>query len=390
MQTRTRIILQSLTLSTALVTMAGLTSSGCHALGGVQPTASAVGGGACAADFSAKMKSLQTSVDGLAKVSAEIRGDVFLACQNIANDLGAAGVPAVKPASATDDDVKTACDLAKGAIDAQVSAGVKITLAVEPGYCEVAADAQLSCEAKCDVSGGCDPGSVEVRCEPGQLAGECTAECSGQCRAEANVAVACEGSCQGTCTGECSGTCAAQDGNGGCAGACDGTCKGTCSGTCDIEAGAKVACNGTCKGACSVDFTAPSCEGALTPPKCDIDADCEAGCDGQAKFEAECVPPRVAVAVDGSASSKLASTLETNLPAIVSVAGTRGQLVSSATGDVAKAFGDAVAELADLPGCLLVFAGDFAGKVATSVEASASVSVSVSASASVAGSARAG
>jgi hypothetical protein len=388
MRTNKLNFLKSLTTSTLLLAATmGLTSSGCGILGAVED----IGDGlSCEADFEAKMDSLQASVDGLISVSGDIRADVFLACQNIANDLGADGVPAMDPSSATDSDLETACSLAQGAIDAEISAGVTIDLVIEPGYCQVAADAQISCEASCDVSGGCDPGSIDVRCEPGQLSGECSAECSGECRAEANVDIACEGTCQGTCSGGCEGTCAVDDGMGGCAGECEGTCSGSCSGTCQIDAGASVTCEGTCKGDCSVEFTAPSCEGELTPPSCDIDADCQAGCDGQAKFEAECVPPTISVAVNAMANASLQGTLEANLPAILSVVDTRGALMVDAAGTVATSFGNVVAELATLPGCLLVYSGDFAAQASASVEASASVSVSVTASASVGASAKGG
>ena len=388
MRTNKLNFLKSLTTSTLLLAATmGLTASGCITS---DPFDDIGAGFDCEADFEAKMDSLQASVDGLISVSGDIRADVFLACQNIANDLGADGVPAMDPSSATDSDLETACSLAQGAIDAEISAGVTIDLVIEPGYCQVAAEAQLSCEASCDVSGGCDPGSIDVRCEPGQLSGECTAECSGECRAEDNVDIACEGTCQGTCTGGCEGTCAVDDGMGGCAGECEGTCSGSCSGTCQIDAGASVTCEGTCKGDCSVEFTAPSCEGELTPPSCDLDADCQAGCDGQAKFEAECVPPAISVAVNAMANASLQGTLEANLPAILSVVDTRGALMVDAAGTVATSFGNVVAELTNLPGCLLVYSGDFAAQASASLEASASVSVSVTASASVGGSAKAG
>jgi hypothetical protein len=388
MRTNKLNFLKSLTTSTLLLAATmGLTSSGCGILGAVED----IGDGlSCEADFEAKMDSLQASVDGLISVSGDIRADVFLACQNIANDLGADGVPAMDPSSATDSDLETACSLAQGAIDAEISAGVTIDLVIEPGYCQVAADAQISCEASCDVSGGCDPGSIDVRCEPGQLSGECSAECSGECRAEANVDIACEGTCQGTCSGGCEGTCAVDDGMGGCAGECEGTCSGSCSGTCQIDAGASVTCEGTCKGDCSVEFTAPSCEGELTPPSCDIDADCQAGCDGQAKFEAECVPPTISVAVNAMANASLQGTLEANLPAIWSMANERGTLTADAAGTVATAFGNVAAELATLPACLLVYTSDIAGQASASLDASVSVSASFSASANVAGSANAG
>jgi len=388
MRTNKLTFMKSLTTSTLLLAATmGLTSSGC----GLGAALEDIGDGlSCDADFEAKMNALEASVDGMIAVSGDIRADVFLACQNIANDLGADGVPTVDAASATDNDLEAACNLAKGAIDAEISAGVTIDLVVEPGYCTVAADAQFSCEASCDVSGGCEPGSIDLRCEPGQLSGECSAECSGECRAEANVDIACEGTCEGSCSGMCNGTCAVDDGMGGCAGECEGTCSGSCSGTCQIDAGASVSCEGTCKGDCSVEFTAPSCEGELTPPSCDIDADCQAGCDGQAKFEAECVAPAISVTVNAMANVSLQATLEANLPAIWGVANERGQLMLTATGGVANAFGDAVVELTTLPGCLLVFAGDFAAQASASLDASVSVSVNVSVSADVAGSANAG
>jgi hypothetical protein len=342
--------------------------------------------GECDPNLAVKFKALNAAVNGLVTVSGEIKAGLAVACASIATDLGATDVPDVGDGSGvSDDDLKAACASASASLDAEVQAGVTIALSIEGGSCEVNAEAQFSCEASCDVSGGCEPGSIDIRCEPGQLSGECTAECSGSCTVETG-SVTCEGKCGGTCEGECSGMCEGGSGMNQCNGNCSGSCTGECSGTCEVVA-PSASCSGSCKGECSVSFTAPSCEGTIEPPSCDLDVDCQAGCDGQAKFEAKCTPPKVTVNISGGASANLKTTLEANFPAIIELGETKAKLVVNAAGDVASAFGSAAAAIVTAPACALEFGADFGASIAGSVEASASVSVSVSASASVSGSA---
>ena len=136
----------------------------------------------CDPDLAAKFNALNDAATGLVAVSKEIKGGLAVACANIATDLGAADVPDVGDGSSvSDEDLTAACNAATASLDAEFQAGVQIIVTVDGGGCEVNAEAQFSCEASCDVEGGCSPGSIDVRCEPGKLSGECSAECSGSC-----------------------------------------------------------------------------------------------------------------------------------------------------------------------------------------------------------------
>ena len=364
-------------LAAAPVLLAGLTapvlfSSGC-------------GDDACDAQIAVRFETLQVAAEGLMNASAELKGSVGLACATIADDLGATDVPTVSDwSTASDDDIEAACGSAQASIQAELDANVTITLAIEGGKCEVNAEAQFDCEASCSVEGGCDPGTVEVRCDPGELSGECSGTCTANAYCEGSATV--EAECSGECGGNCTGTCDGNDVDGA---KCEGRCEGKCTGSCHLAADANINCGGNvdCKGGCNVAYTAPSCEGTLEPPSCDIDADCQAGCEGQANFEAECTPPSVSVEITGNAHANLQATLEANLPEIFSAFELRGKLVLDAAGGVAQAFGGAVEAMISIPACVLNYGSDFAASVAGSAEASASVSVSVSASAEVGGTA---
>jgi hypothetical protein len=333
-----------------------------------------------------RIEAFQLAVDALANVSGEIKGNIAGACIKIANDLGAEGVPADMGAQTSDDDLTTACDLASASIDAELQGGVSISLQIVGGECHVNAEAQFNCEASCQVDASCQPGSIEARCDPGELSGECSAECSGSCTVETG-SVECEGGCSGTCEGMCTGTCDGMENNANCMAKCEGTCMGSCTGTCEVVA-PSATCEGSCKGGCSVAYTAPQCEAELTPPSCEVDADCQAGCSGSAEIEAECTPPSITVEIEGHA--ELAATLEANLPAIFLLFSVQGEIVGTAAADIAsKATGVFEGVVSDA-GCALQYGASVGASFAGSVEASASVSVSVEASADVSGSASGG
>jgi hypothetical protein len=338
----------------------------------------------CAADVQAKVKAFQGAVDALVAVSAEMKAAIAVSCAKIATDLGATDVPDVsKPETLTDDDLQKACDAATLKLDAELQAGAEISLEIVGGECHVNASAQLSCEASCSVEGGCDPGSIDIRCEPGELSGSCEAECQGSCTVTSG-SVSCEGGCSGTCQGDCSGECATTDGGGKCAGKCEGTCKGECTGTCEVVP-PSAKCEGSCKGGCSIAYKAPQCEGELKPPSCDINAECKGGCNAQGQLDAECTPPKIKVTVTGGANGNLAATLEANLPEIFLAFKVQGGLFLDAAAYVAETAVDVAGAVITIPACVLVFGADLATKFGASVEASVSVSVSVEASASVGG-----
>ncbi|HWA75183.1 MAG TPA: hypothetical protein VG937_22755 [Polyangiaceae bacterium] len=347
-------------------------------------------------DLQAKIDALGTASADLATVAGSMKAKLVVACSKIAGTTA--------PASPTDDDVTTACNAASAKIDANLTAAATIT--VVPGKCEVAAQAQLNCEASCQVDASCKGGDITARCEPGKLSVECSGSCEGSlsCEASANASVECEGACngtcsgtcEGTCNGTCTGTCSVKNADGSCAGSCTGTCEGTCSasckgsckGSCTYEANATAMCDATarCQGTCTGEAKAPKCEAELTPPECQVDADCQAGCSGQASLKAECTPPTVVIS--GVADADFAATLTANLPTVLEVAA-QGELVVDAAGDVVQAAGNLVAEIPSAPTCVAQFTGKLKAQIEGAVEASASVNVSVMASAKVSTSASA-
>jgi hypothetical protein len=362
-----------LPLGLAVIAMPGLTATGCGAL---DPSS-------CDETIAARIQSFTAAVDALVKVSGELKSSVGASCVAIAKDLGQVDVPELGDPTDPmfDQNLQAACKLANAGIDAELKAGAKLAIEVVGGQCTIAANAQLSCEASCTVSGTCDPGTVELRCEPGELSGSCEAECQGSCTVTTG-SVECEGECSGSCNGQCDGVCAAKDGSGKCVGKCEGSCKGSCTGTCTVVP-PSAKCSGSCKGGCSVDYKAPVCEGKLEPPKCDIDADCQAGCNAQAQLEAECTAPEIKVTVEGGVSGNLGTTLEKNLPALYTAAVDQGQKVIDAAVDVAERSGPAAAAVLDSVGCVAQFGADVAAQFEAAASASISVSVSIQASAEV-------
>ena len=344
----------------------------------------------------AKIDALGTASADLATVAASMQNKLVVACSKIA------GAPA--PSYPTDDDVTELCEAASAEIKANLTAAATIT--VVPGKCEVAAEAQLNCEAKCQVEASCEGGDVTARCEPGKLSVECGGSCEGSltCEASANASVECEGACngtcsgtcEGTCNGTCDGTCSVKGADGKCAGTCSGTCEGTCSasckgsckGSCTYDANATVECDATarCQGKCTGEAKAPKCEAELTPPKCEVDGDCQAGCSGQANLKAECTPPTIVIS--GVADADFAATLTANLPAVIEV-WNQSKLVVESTEALITATGNLVAEIPSAPVCVARFTGDLKAQIEGAVEASASVNVSFMASAKVSGSASA-
>ena len=248
---------------------------------------------------------VQALVDAAARLevkAVEMEAVLTAACKNIAEADGdrlATGISAVD-----------ACVKASALIDAQGS----FSIVAIPPKCTVNVDAQLGCEASCQVEASCDPGDIDVRCEPGKLSVECEpVECTGEisCSAEVGATIACTGECSatcegsctaeisGTCEGTCNGKCNGQDSSGACNGTCEGTCEGsfkgecygtcegTCNATCSASASAEFECSSTarCTGGCTAaDFKAPRCEAEIKPPNCDVDASCQASCDADASL----------------------------------------------------------------------------------------------------------
>jgi hypothetical protein len=379
----------------------------------------------------AKAKAFVQAAADLQAVATSMSADVKTACANIATALGVTNTWAsLSGNAAISNGQKTgACDQASAAMTAvlQANAGTSIVVTVSGGQCSVNADLQTSCESNCQAAVTCVEPSLDIRCDPGQLAGQCSGTCyaSATCEGSATVAAVCQGTCSATCTGTCSGGCQGTitggctgtcegkcdgvttpaGGQANCAGTCEGTCSapaatatckgrcaasctGTCSGNCKLDATANINCgaNVNCKGGCSAAYTAPRCETELRPPACAGDANCQAGCSARAQLAAQCAPPTVDVLVIGSAPAilNLRVVLEANLPRLWLAAQTQGHLAANGAAKLAATGPAVVSSAASLGGKAVACVAVAASSTAS---ASASVSVSVSASASVSGSA---
>lgn len=290
-------------------------------------------------DAAAKLKSAVKASVELKGISAKIRGDLKTACGNLATDLGA------DPGNSA----QSACEAAAKAIEEiKAQAGGKFSLELVPPQCSASIEAMGSCAAECDAS--IDPGSVDIKCEGGELSGQCDAKCTGSCYAEAgaNCSGTCRGECtadfRGTCNGECDGKCdgkptgGAASCKGKCEGACSatgkGTCKGQCKGKCELKGAAN--CEGTCTGKCSVTMTQPRCTGEIVPPE--MSAECKAECDAQLSADLHCTQPSVGAkftgAKDAEAAAKLSAALRAHLPAILKVSMGMKNSVVKASGNI--------------------------------------------------------
>jgi hypothetical protein len=340
----------------------------------------------------------------LARFAARLDADLKVACGGMAKDLGK---------GAEFESGSAACKAAMeglGELRGQIGGEIKIDVNFEPPVCTASVDAYANCVAECDVN--VEPGSLDVKCEGGELVGKCDASCTGTCHFEA--AATCEGTCSGACTadfkgtcgGECNGKCDGKTSEGAsCAGTCEGSCtanaKGSCGGSCDgsCEMAAAGSCDGQCQGECTVDFDAPRCTGEIVPPK--ASADCDASCKADVQAEFECIPPKLAINIDSNgnaeAIAKYKTVLTTHLPGVLNIAVGMKDEAAKAAADVTavvkgvkttvgklKSSGPQVA--AKVTACVTApFA--MAVKAAASISASVSVSVDVSASASASGSA---
>lgn len=340
----------------------------------------------CGADVVAEVDALLDATTALTANVTTLEGDILVACKNIAQDLTGTRP---NPTGTLDEQVQAACTAARDAIAAQVSGGAQITFAYAAPVCHVDASAQLSCEASCDVNATCNEGTVEVRCDPGDLSVICTGMCQAGAVCEATVmapTVTCQGSCDGVCTGMCNG------GTQNAAGECTGTCSGTCTGNCTIQQGsAGVSCGAyaRCRGGCSVTGTEPRCESTLNPPSCAVDADCQGACEASGNFSASCEPGTVQVFITGGTNATaLTNTLEANLGVFLEIrdglqtfVADAATIANSASGVAASLQGSALCALSQVT--QLAASAQDALAVATSLEVTVSVSVMVTASAGV-------
>lgn len=292
------------------------------------------------------------AVADVAGVASSAVEDITTACRAIAQDLDApkdaqTSADATTPRRAK---MEAWCSLAISVIGSvRQKARGSLTFEATPPRCSLSMRAKASCQAQCSGSAACD-----LKANPPRCSGSLKVACKGECRAKANATLHCEGRCSGTCRGACTasgavagqckghceGTCSADATGGGngttASGECDGFCKGKCTMRADAPA---VACDGACEGECSAsctgtaevaatcdgecatDFEPISCEGGKLEGGCQVDAKCDANCDASLKAKAQCSPPEVAVVLDGAAdvqaASKLTTTLEANLPVLL-------------------------------------------------------------------------
>jgi hypothetical protein len=337
--------------------------------------------GVCSADLQAKVASLTAASEALIAASDGLKEEVATACYNIASDLDVPDIEPV-PAEITDDYVNTICTAAATAINEQVAAATAVDVIVQGGYCTVDAQAQLDCEAECQIEGECDPGSIETRCDPGYLSVECNGACEADawCEGSVEFEANCNGQCSGMCKGQCGDVATPAEGQ-----ECTGVCNGTCTGECHLAADADLECGASvrCRGGCTTDYQAPRCETTIEEPVCNVDADCNAGCQGQASFEATCTEPEVLVVVTGDVDEDFVSTMTENFPAIYNAFVTYGPTILEQAAAVATAAADVANAAGENALCNFLVTVDTSAALLGSYNAYTSVQVTVDVSVSV-------
>lgn len=299
---------------------------------------------------------LRASAD-LRAASGETKIAMRNACAGIARDLGAEDT--WSPLG--DDDASVsgaqgtgACDVARAQIEAVMRKNVaaNFALLLAHGTCRQDFKAQTDCEAACSTRSKCEPGDLETRCAPADLAVSCDGLCNGTCEGTAAAPASCRGKCEGQCRGECAGTCVDGSGSvstsgGACEGKCAGICTGQCGGDCRIEDDKGLECGAgiACRAGCGVHHTDARCEGEIAAPACKLDPTCFESCRAIVAVKAQCERPAVRLLADvrGNAEAeKLVATIEKNLAVIVSLADEQGRFMVKAANALA-ATGQALA-----------------------------------------------
>jgi hypothetical protein len=374
----------------AFVVVAALSNGGCSAASTALQAAQGCDefpSAASTLQLDANTQAFVQATADLISITGTLESSVYTACANMAKDLGVTDSWSAQPS--LDAQMQAACTAAQTAIAALLSADggaqaqAQCTLNFSGGECTVNVDAEASCYAMCSGSASCTPPTANVACQPGDLSVECDGMCEANAVCEGSVmaAATCNGSCSGACTGMC-------DANAASGSHCAGVCSGTCTGECKIQAGAMVSCgaNVRCRGGCTTTGTAPQCEGEITPPSCQTNAQCQASCQGNVEATATCTPPAATLDCGASASSNLQAlitTVSTNMPAILSAITDQGDLAVKAAVQVGKTAAVVTNNLASLTGKAVACAGV---ALKGAVNASYSVQVTFTASASVSGS----
>jgi hypothetical protein len=255
----------------------------------------------CRGDFgttaaAAKIETFMRAAAAFSDAAIAIQNDLLAACQRMGRALGMAEADL---AGSGPEGTRTVCgavhDRYRRELQAIRSAtSVRVEVQSRPPHCEVSMNAYARCAAECEAR--VDPGSVEVRCEGGELRGRCSGTCTGRCAAEVS------GRCSGTCEGICEGRCAATAADGSCAGACEGTCRGEC------VVDAQASCSGECRGGCSVEMQEPYCTGRVRPAS--ASARCRAACDAELEAQARCTPGEARLNVSGGVDPAMRPRVE--------------------------------------------------------------------------------
>jgi hypothetical protein len=323
----------------------------------------------------------------LATVASSAEAAILAACIGIDTDLQITDTWSAMKADggSTDAETTEACTQASNKIQAVLTgaASAGCELVISRGYCTIDAQAQASCEATCTGMKSCTAGDVTMSCTPAKLTGECNGFCKAGAYCEGSVTT--QASCQGSCEADCTGMC---DSNPCQATHCKGVCAGMCTGQCQVATNDTVMCGAQvrCRGGCEVAYTAPACETTVTPPACTVTEQCQSSCTSNVEAKAVCTQPGVSLECSGTISSDLQlvqATIKKNLPSIILLVQTQGQLVLDAANQVAMTGQVVGNEVTSLGGKAISCAGK---AVSADVNATASLNVSVQASAKVSGS----
>jgi|SoiMethySBSTD1v2_1073268.scaffolds.fasta_scaffold36977_3 hypothetical protein len=346
-----------------------------------------------------KVRVFMQAASDFAASADRIQAQVIDACSKVALDLGAED----SWSSIDDPDARMsnanrtgACDVAANLIeDVLIEAGrvnAKVSVLVSKGECHLDFAEQAKCDAECEANAKCDPGTVETRCEPGNLSVQCQANCQAGavCVGLPERPANCMGECESTCVGQCHGTCTFKDGrrtenDANCNGKCSASCNGTCRGRCKLEAPEGVSCGASvrCTGGCSASFSDPVCTTEFTPPKCTVDPDCHAACSARVAAHAVCDPTQVEVFADIRATPRLRpliDTLQANLPALIEAAEKEGQQAMNAAhrlGEVGEKLSHRIEDLDGKSLACLGKASSAVGEAVSSFDVSVQASVDV-------------
>lgn len=244
----------------------------------------------CRSDFGAnaaadRFESFMLATADFHEAALDAQSTMLEACKSMGRTLE---MPEAQLDKSGPEGTRDVCDAVAERVRSEMEAvraasETTVELRTQPPRCEARFDAYAECAGRCDAS--VTPGELEVRCEGGEIRGQCSASCSGRCALDV------EASCQGVCEGACEGTCSARAADGSCAGQCDGTCHGQCVADVSGE------CGGECRGSCSVEWQEPHCTGDYRPPE--VGAECNAACDAQVDASLECEPGQAELVVTG-------------------------------------------------------------------------------------------